>query len=126
MAPFFPSWLGNGTSRRACFMGGGAPRLPGTMAGDLEAVALSEELDERKARFPAAARKGISAVAGLARRAIEAADLVVDSILGDRQRVKLTTGGKKEGKEWRGGTWGGGRGCDSNREVTGKLNRGVA
>lgn len=66
------------------------------------AVALSGALDERKAAFPAA-RNGISAVAGLARRAIEAADLVVDSMLAtDTRKWRLV-------KEWRGETWGGGR-----------------
>lgn len=63
IAPFLPSWLGNGTSRRACFIGGGVPGFPGTIAGD---AALSEELEERKAVLPA--RNGNSAVAGLAVR----------------------------------------------------------
>lgn len=64
MAPFLPSWLGNGTSRRACFMGGGVPGLPTTVAGLFIAVALLEELEERKAALPA--RKGSRAVVGLA------------------------------------------------------------
>ena len=111
MAPFFPSWLGNGTSRRACFIGGGVPGLPGMMAGDFIVAALSDEVEERKAALPA--RKGSSAVAGLAvqnvsrgrarfcsggdqpRRAIEAADLVVDSILATNTKEK------RPGKEWR-------------------------
>lgn len=64
MAPFFPSWLGSGTSRRACFIGGGAPGLPSIVAGLLIVVALLEELEERKAALPA--RKGNRAVVGLA------------------------------------------------------------
>jgi hypothetical protein len=52
--------------------------LPGMVAGDFMVVALSDELEEKRAALPA--RKGIKAVAGLARRAIEAADLVVESI----------------------------------------------
>lgn len=64
MAPFFPSWLGRGTSRRAAFIGGGVPEFPGIVAGVFIVVALSEELDERKAADPA--RNGTSAVEGLA------------------------------------------------------------
>ena len=65
MTPFFPSWLGNGTSRRiAAFIGGGVPGLPGIVAGDFIVVALSEEVEDRKAALPA--RNGSSAVAGLA------------------------------------------------------------
>jgi hypothetical protein len=64
MAPFLPSWLGNGTSRRATFIGGGVPGLPGIVAGVFIVVALSEELEDRKAALPA--RNGSSAVAGLA------------------------------------------------------------
>jgi hypothetical protein len=64
IAPFLPSWLGNGTSRRAIFIGGGVPGLPGIVAGDFIVVALSEELEDRKAALPA--RNGSSAVAGLA------------------------------------------------------------
>lgn len=45
-------------------MGGGVPGLPGTMAGDLICVALSEELDDRKAALPA--RNGSNAAVGLA------------------------------------------------------------
>jgi hypothetical protein len=64
MTPFFPSWLGNGTSRRACFMGGGVPGLPGMIPGDFMVVALLDELEERYATLPA--RNGSRAVAGLA------------------------------------------------------------
>lgn len=64
IAPFFPSWLGSGTSRRACFIGGGVPGLPGMVAGDFIVVALLEELDDRKAALPA--RNGSRAVVGLA------------------------------------------------------------
>ena len=64
MAPFFPSWLGNGTSRRACFIGGGVPGLPIMVAGLFIVVALLEELEERKAALPA--RNGSNAVVGLA------------------------------------------------------------
>lgn len=48
------------------------------VAGDFIVVALLEELEDKKATLPA--RNGIKAVAGLARRAIEAADLVVESM----------------------------------------------
>jgi hypothetical protein len=64
IAPFLPSWLGSGTSRRAIFIGGGVPGLPRIVAGDFIVVALSEELEDRKAALPA--RNGSSAVAGLA------------------------------------------------------------
>ena len=97
IAPFFPSWLGSGTSRRAAFMGGGVPGLPATRPGlCIGAAGFDEEFD-RKATLPA--RYGRSAVIGFAvqfvssetktrervrgdgpRRAIEAADRVVDSI----------------------------------------------
>jgi hypothetical protein len=49
-------------------MGGGAPSLPGIVAGDFIAVALSEELEDRKAAPPA--RNGSSAVAGLAAHSV--------------------------------------------------------
>lgn len=52
MAPFFPSWLGSGTSWRACFVGGGVPGLPDTSPGFM-VVALFEEVLERKATLPA-------------------------------------------------------------------------
>lgn len=58
--------------------------MPGIVAGVFIVVALSEELEERKAAFPA--RNGISAVAGLARRAIEAADLVVENIIATNRK----------------------------------------
>jgi hypothetical protein len=45
-------------------MGGGVPGLPGIVAGDFIVVALSEELEDRKAALPA--RNGSSACAGLA------------------------------------------------------------
>lgn len=48
------------------------------VAGDFIVVALLDELEDKKATLPA--RNGIKAVAGLARRAIEAADLVVESM----------------------------------------------
>lgn len=64
MAPFFPSWLGNGTSRRACFIGGGVPGLPGIMAGEDIVVAFLDELEEMQAMLPA--RNGSRAVMGLA------------------------------------------------------------
>jgi hypothetical protein len=54
------------------------------VAGVFMVVALSEELEERKAALPA--RKGISAVAGLARRAIEAADLVVENMFATNRK----------------------------------------
>jgi len=61
IAPFLPSWLGSGTSRRiAAFIGGGVPGLPDIVAGD----ARSDELEDRKAVLPA--RKGSNAVAGFA------------------------------------------------------------
>jgi hypothetical protein len=63
MAPFFPSWLGRGTSRRACFIGGGVPGAPETSPG-LSVVALFDAVFERKATLPA--RKGSSALVGLA------------------------------------------------------------
>jgi hypothetical protein len=71
IAPFFPSWLGNGTSRRAIFIGGGVPGLPGMVAGVFMVVALSAELEERNAALPA--RKAINAVAGLAIRIVSSA-----------------------------------------------------
>ena len=58
--------------------------MPGIVAGVFIVVALSEELEERKAALPA--RNGISAVAGLARRAIEAADLVVENIIATNRK----------------------------------------
>jgi len=60
-------------------MGGGVPGLPATKPGFCIGVALFEDVDDMKATLPA--RNGSKAVVGLARRAIEAADLVVDSIL---------------------------------------------
>jgi len=60
-------------------MGGGVAGFPGMVAGDCMVVALSEELDDMEAEHPA--RNDSRAVAGLTRKAIEAADLVVDSIL---------------------------------------------
>lgn len=75
------------------------------VAGVFMVVALSEELDERNAALPA--RKGINAVAGLAvrrvslaaqeafwaggdqpRRAIEAADLVVESMFATHSKER--------------------------------------
>lgn len=53
MAPFFPSWLGSGTSRRACFIGGGVPGPPATRAGFCMGVALFEDVLDRKATLPA-------------------------------------------------------------------------
>ena len=113
MAPFLPSWLGNGTSRRAAFIGGGVPGLLGIVAGVFRFVALLEELEDRKAVLPA--RNGSSAVAGLTvhyircgiegvlsgggdapRRAIEAADLVVDNIMATETRKIRAV------EEWRG------------------------
>lgn len=64
MAPFFPSWLGSGTSRRACFIGGGVPGPPETNPGFWVVVALFEEVLERNATLPA--RYGSSAIVGLA------------------------------------------------------------
>jgi len=66
--------------------------LPGIVAGVFMVVALSEELEERKAALPA--RKGMSAVAGLARRAIEAAYRVVENMIATDTR---------EGREGRSG-----------------------
>ena len=88
-------------------------------------VALSDELEERNAALPA--RKGIKAVAGLAvhivssggagsffdckrdqpRRAIEAADRVVENMLATNRKERCRG---RSGEEWRGKTWGGGRG----------------
>lgn len=75
------------------------------VAGVFMVVALSEELEERNATLPA--RKGINAVAGLAvlrvssaaleafraggdkpRRAIEAADLVVESMFATHSKER--------------------------------------
>jgi hypothetical protein len=89
------------------------------VAGVFIVVALSEELEDRKAALPA--RNGSSAVAGLTvqavssgaegdlcrggdapRRAIEAADLVVDSILPTNRKERVGA------KEWRVKTRGGG------------------
>lgn len=64
MAPFFPSWLGNGTSRRACFIGGGVPGFPATSPGFCIGVALLDEVEDRNAALPA--RKGSRTVDGLA------------------------------------------------------------
>jgi len=58
------------------------------VAGDCMVVALSEELDDMEAEHPA--RNDSRAVAGLTRKAIEAADLVVDSILA--METKKTVG----------------------------------
>lgn len=96
------------------------PGFPGIVAGVFIVVALSEELDDRKAALPA--RNGNSAVAGLAvyivsfertgrfgvainapRRAIEAADLVVDNMLATNRKEKARP------EEWRVKTRGGGR-----------------
>jgi hypothetical protein len=60
--------------------------LPGMVAGVFMVVALSEELEERNATLPA--RTGINAVAGLARRAIEAADLVVESMFATHSKER--------------------------------------
>jgi len=64
IAPFFPSWLGNGTSRRAFFIGGGAGGPSATNPGLCVCVAGFEDVLERKAADPA--RKGSRAVEGLA------------------------------------------------------------
>lgn len=53
MAPFFPSWLGNGTSRRAFFTGGGAGGPSATNPGLCVCVADFEDVLERKAADPA-------------------------------------------------------------------------
>jgi hypothetical protein len=53
MAPFFPSWLGNGTSRRAFFIGGGAGGPSATNPGLCVCVAGFEDVLERKAADPA-------------------------------------------------------------------------
>lgn len=92
-------------------MGGGVPGLPWMVAGvPIEALSLDD--DEMKAADPA--RNGISAFMGFAvavlaavrrqlwrgvdapRRAIEAADLVVDNILATGTRNRRAV------KEWRG------------------------
>ena len=85
--------------------------MPGMVAG-VFIVALSDELEERKAALPA--RKGISAVTGLAihncqfrggiesffggrrhqpRRAIEAADRVVENMLATNRKERRREGG---------------------------------
>jgi len=88
------------------------------VAGDCMVVALSEELDDMEAEHPA--RNDSRAVAGLTvvkvrceggcsfsagedepRKAIEAADLVVDSILA------METKKTRRHKEWRGEAWSG-------------------
>jgi hypothetical protein len=101
IAPFLPSWLGNGTSRRSAFIGGGVPGFPATNPGFCIVVALFEEVEDIKAALPA--RKGIRAVVGLTahislsewgrfwvagapRRAIEAPYRAVDSILATRHK----------------------------------------
>ena len=96
--------------------------MPGIVAGVFIVVALSEELDDKKAALPA--RKGIRAVAGLAvyavrseatghfcstgdapRRAIEAADLVVDNMLATNKKEKVKTGRvESEDAGWRTGS----------------------
>jgi hypothetical protein len=46
MTPFFPSWLGNGTSRLSLpvmLIGGGVPGFPGTLCG---VTALAGFFDE--------------------------------------------------------------------------------
>ena len=53
MTPFFPSWLGNGTSRRAFFIGGGAGGPSATNPGLCVCVAGFEDVLERKATGPA-------------------------------------------------------------------------
>lgn len=64
MAPFLPSWLGSGTSRRANFMGGGVPGFPATKPGFCIGVALFDDVEDMKATLPA--RNGSRAVVGLA------------------------------------------------------------
>ena len=116
MAPFFPSWLGNGTSRRAAFIGGGVPGLPGMVAGLFIVCALLEELDERKAALPA--RKGIRAVAGLAVQKLAAGDgsfVAAPTHLAEplRPRTVLSTAcWRRVGRSVSGGRveWRGGRG----------------
>lgn len=98
------------------------PGLPGIVAGVFIVVALSEELDDKKAALPA--RKGSRAVAGLAvyavryeatghfcstgdapRRAIEAADLVVDNMLATKRKEKVKAGRvESEDAGWRTGS----------------------
>lgn len=97
MAPSFFSWLGNGTSLRGLPVTlSGGPRA--SCDGVTSVVADFDDVDEMNAEGPA--RKGRRAVVGLAagksvnclwqklgivggipRRAKEAADLVVDSIV---------------------------------------------
>ena len=116
--PRFPSWLGNGTSRRANFIGGGVPGAPATRPGFCIGAALFDEVDDRKAALPA--RYGMSAAAGFTihavssedttrflgggarpRSAIEAADLVVDNILATQVK-KIRTERRGEGPaKWR-------------------------
>jgi hypothetical protein len=75
MAPFFPSWLGSGTSRRACFIGGGVPGLPATRPGVCIGAAGVEAVEERNAAVPA--RYGNSAVAVLAAHKVNSGRLVM-------------------------------------------------
>jgi hypothetical protein len=102
---------------RPAFIGGGVPGFPATRPGLCCAPAFAkfEDVEDRYATLPA--RNGISAVEGLAihncefalldsgsvavaghlpRRAIEAADLVVDNMLATRDK------GKQARREWRG------------------------
>lgn len=72
------------------------------VAGDFIVVALLDELEDKKATLPA--RNGIKAVAGLARRAIEAADLVVESMFAkdSKERRGRRSGPMRYGSTLRG------------------------